>query len=148
MNERILGLDIGSVRIGVAISDPSGLIAKPLDYIENSGKKKVVSEIEKLIKEYDLKKIVVGLPLHLNGDFGESAEAAKALGDYLGRRFHIEIDYQDERMTTMQAEKLLQSGGVRREKRKEYIDSLSAVIILETYLIKNGGKNGFGNNFI
>lgn len=129
-----MGLDIGDRRIGVAISDPSGMIATPLNYIEHIGKKQVAKEVESLIKEYGVHLIVVGMPLHLNGDFGERAEASKKLGDYLQRRLNIPVHYEDERLTTVMAENILIEGNMRREKRREKIDSMSAVLILEGYL--------------
>ncbi len=138
MKKRILAFDVGDARIGVAVSDPMGLIATPLEYIKNTGKKSVASEVEKLLREYDVNLIVVGMPLHMNSDFGESAKKSKAFGDYLSARFAIPVAYQDERLTTVMANSALIECNVRRENRKKYIDSLSAALILESYM---NGKN-------
>lgn len=133
--ERILALDIGDKTIGVAISDPLGITAQGLGTILRHGNNKEDVDRLRLIKEkYDVKKIVVGLPINMNNTIGPQAEKtihfAKLIEKFLG----VEIIYQDERLSSISAEKVLIEGNVRREHRKEYIDKIAASVILQTYL--------------
>ncbi|ACD66115.1 MAG TPA: Holliday junction resolvase RuvX [Sulfurihydrogenibium sp.] len=129
---RILGLDIGLKRIGVAVSDPFGVTATPLEFILND--EKVFEKINDLIKNYKISKIVIGLPLTLKGEEGEQARYTKEFVENLKNHIpqDIEIIFVDERFTSSLAEKtLLQT---KKKNKKEKIDSLSAVFILQTYL--------------
>ncbi len=134
---RILGLDYGSKTVGVAISDPLGVTAQGVETIcrkEENKLRRTCARIEELVREYDVERIVIGLPVHMNGDIGERAERAKEFGEMLGKRTGLEIVYWDERLTTVEAEQTLIENKVRRENRKQYIDKIAAVFILQGYL--------------
>ncbi|MCP4677185.1 MAG: Holliday junction resolvase RuvX [Deltaproteobacteria bacterium] len=133
---RVLGLDVGSRRIGLAISDETGTIAQPLKFIAvKSSYDEAISEIKKLCEEYSVQAIVVGLPLSLSGgDQGASAAAAKHVGDLLAKRLGISVEYWDERFTTTEAERLLVNARVRRADRRAAVDKVAAALILQGYL--------------
>lgn len=132
--ERIMGLDVGDKTIGVAISDLLGLTAQGLTTIRRESKVKDYAALEKIMKEYDIKKVVVGFPKNMNGTVGPQGEKTIKFATKLKNKFDVEIIYQDERLSTMAAEKMLIYGDVRREKRKTVIDTVAAAIILQSYL--------------
>ena len=126
---RCLGIDYGRRRIGLALSDPTLLIATPLVIIENRGIKKTVLQIMDIIKENDIQQIVVGLPLHANGDESEMSREAKRFGEvFVALGFPVE--YVDERFTSFEAESII---GNNRQSKK-IIDKVAASIILQLYL--------------
>ena len=134
---RVMGLDVGSKTVGVAISDPLGFTAQGVEII------KINEEVEEfgfdrlgqLVKEYKVDKFVVGLPKNMNNTEGPRVEASKAYGDKIKDLFGIPVDYQDERLTTVQAERMLvEQADVSRGKRKKVIDKLAAQLILQNYL--------------
>lgn len=135
--QRVMGLDVGSHTIGVAISDLMGWTAQPYDALrinEASGDFQLDTLVS-IIQKEDIKKVVIGLPKNMNNSIGPRAEASLKFGDRLKKVLpDIEILYQDERLTTSQAEKMLISGDVSRSKRKKVIDKLAAVLILQNYL--------------
>ena len=131
---RILGLDYGSRRIGVAISDPLGLTAQPLPAIPRKGDRKDIAGIGRLAAEQGVTSVVVGLPLLLTGDEGPQAARARAFGEKLAAELSLPVTMWDERLTTAQSERHLIESGVRRERRKEVRDSLSAMILLQSVL--------------
>lgn len=134
---RIMGLDYGSKTIGVAISDPLCLTAQSVETIwrkEENKLRKTCARIEELVREYEVEHIVLGFPKHMNGDVGERAEKALAFGEMLKRRTGLEVVMWDERLTTVEAERTLIENKVRRENRKQYIDKIAAVFILQGYL--------------
>jgi len=133
LDKRTLALDVGDKRIGIAYSDPFGISLNPLPYIENNDK--VFENLSKLIKEYDIGTIVVGLPLTLKGEEGEQARKTKAFVEVLKKHIpeEIKIEFIDERFTTALAEKHLKETS-KKSKRKKKLDSLSAMYILKTYL--------------
>ncbi len=134
---RILGLDYGSKTVGVAISDPLGVTARGVETIcrkEENKLRRTLARIEELVREYDVERIVIGLPVHMNGDAGERAERSKEFGGMLARRTGLDVVYRDERLTTVEAEQTLTENKVRRENRKAYIDQIAAVFILQDYL--------------
>ena len=134
---RIMGLDYGSKTVGVAISDPLGLTAQGIETIwrkEENKLRRTCARIEELISEYGVEKIVLGLPKHMNNDIGDRAERSLEFGEMLKRRTGMEVVMWDERLTTAQAERTLMEGKVRREDRKQYIDKIAAVFILQGYL--------------
>ena len=133
---KILALDYGTKRIGVAVSDPLGITAQPVTVINRKGKKKDVPELLGIIKEREVDKIVIGLPLNMNGSKGTLYDEVKKFGAMLERVSSLPVDYQDERLTTMQAEKVLLAGDVSRQKRRNVIDKMSAVLILQNYLVR------------
>ena len=132
-----MGLDYGTKTVGVAISDPLGLTAQAIEPIERKEENKLrrtCARIETLIGEYEVGKIVLGFPKHMNNDIGERAEKSLEFKDMLHRRTGIEIVMWDERLTTVEAERTLKESGVRRENRKKHIDQIAAVIIMQGYL--------------
>ena len=124
---RIMGLDYGSKTVGVAISDALRLTAQAVETIERK-------EENKLIKKYDVEKIVLGFPKHMNNDIGERAQQSMEFGEMLKRRTGLEVILWDERLTTVEAERTLIESNVRRENRKKHIDQIAAVFILQGYL--------------
>lgn len=134
---RIMGLDYGSKTVGVAISDPLGITAQAIETIcrkDENKLRKTCARIEELIKEYQVERIVLGLPKHMNNDIGNRAEKSIEFGQMLERRTGLEVVMWDERLTTVEAERTLIENKVRREDRKKYIDKIAAVFILQGYL--------------
>ena len=134
---RILGLDYGTKTVGVAMSDPLGITAQAVETIERKQENKLrqtLARIETLVSEYGVEKIVLGLPKHMNNDMGERAEKALEFGEMLKKRTGLEVVMWDERLTTVSAERILMESGVRRENRKQYIDQIAAVFILQGFL--------------
>ena len=131
--ERILGLDIGTVRIGLALSDPLGITAQPLETIQCK-KCDPIGRIIELTEEYSIAKLVVGNPLTLDGKSSFASQNVEKFIEKLKNSLQLECVLWDERMTTAQAEKLMISNGVRRKKRRESIDQVAATIILQSYL--------------
>lgn len=132
---RVLGLDPGERRIGVAVSDPTGTIAQPLLVIERRGKSGAhLDRIAELAKEYDVRHVVVGLPLHMDGRAGEEAAAARRLGDAVAARTGLPVDYEDERWTTRLAERTLRGLGARERSVRERADAVAASLLLRTWL--------------
>lgn len=134
---RIMGLDVGSKTVGVAISDPLGFTAQGVEIIkidEEAGEFGF-ERLGELVKQYKVDKFVVGLPKNMNNTEGPRVEASKAYGDQIRELFNIPVDYQDERLTTVQAERMLvEQADVSRGKRKKVIDKLAAQLILQNYL--------------
>ena len=134
---RIMGLDYGSKTVGVAISDPLGITAQGIETITRKDEnklRKTCAIIEALIEEYQVEKIVIGLPKHMNNDIGIRAEKSMEFAEMLKRRTGLEVQMWDERLTTMEAERTLIESNIRREDRKKYIDKIAAVFILQGYL--------------
>jgi len=137
---RILGLDYGSRRIGVAVSDPLGLTAQPLPALPREGDRKDIAAIGRLAAGMDVAAVVVGLPLLLNGDEGPQAARARGFGERLSAELSLPVTLWDERLTTVQSERHLVDSGVRRERRKVIRDSLSAMFLLQSFLDLRGRK--------
>ena len=134
---RVIGLDYGSKTVGVALSDELMLTAQPLTTIHRDRPTKLrqtLAQIEQIIEQYDVDRIVVGWPKKLDNEEGERCEKTKEFGDMLENRTVLEIIYQDERLTTAQADGVLEQGGIRKDKRKQYIDKMAASLILQNYL--------------
>ena len=134
---RVMGLDVGSKTVGVAISDPLGFTAQGVEIIkiDEEGEEFGFDRLGELVKEYKVEKFVVGLPKNMNNTEGPRVEASKAYGDKIKEIFGIPVDYQDERLTTVQAERMLvEQADVSRGKRKKVIDKLAAQLILQNYL--------------
>ncbi len=131
---RILGLDYGSHRIGAAVSDPLGITAQPLPAIPRQGDSRDIEAISDLIRKYSVATVLLGLPLTLGGEEGTQARKARLFGEKIRERLGIPVETWDERLTTVQAERHLISAGMRRAKRKEVRDSLSAVFLLQSAL--------------
>ena len=134
---RILGLDYGSKTVGVAVSDPLGLSAQKVETIwrkQENKLRRTLARIEELIAEYEVEKIVLGFPKNMNNTVGERAEKALEFGEMLKKRTGLEVIMWDERLTTVEADRTLIEAGVRRENRKQYLDGIAAVFILQGYL--------------
>ena len=133
MNERILCLDIGDVRIGVAVSDLSGMIATPVEVIHRIGWGPDTKRILTLCKTYQTNRILAGLPLNMDGTEGFQAEKVRSFCAQL-QKAGLQIDFQDERLSTVSAEDALIEGGVSRSERKLVIDKVAASVILQQWL--------------
>ena len=130
---RVMGLDVGSKTVGVAISDPLGFTAQGVEIIKinEEAKEFGFDRLGELVKEYQVDEFVVGLPKNMNNTEGPRVEASKAYGDKIKEIFNLPVDYQDERLTTVQAERMLvEQADVSRDKRKKVIDKLAAQLIL------------------
>ena len=134
---RIMGLDYGTVTVGVAVSDALGITAQPVETITRKMENKLrqtLARIEALIAEYEVDFIVLGYPLHMNNTAGERAKACEEFKAHLERRTGLSVCLWDERLTTVQSERILMESGVRRENRKAVVDKMSAAIILQSYM--------------
>lgn len=133
---RTMGLDVGSKTVGVALSDALGWTAQGLETIKiNEEEKKFgFDRLGEIIKEYEVSKIVVGLPKNMNGSIGPRGEASQYFGAELEKRFGLPVVLWDERLTTMAAERVLLEADLSRKKRKKVIDKMAAVMILQGYL--------------
>ncbi|OJG36623.1 YqgF family RNAse H domain-containing protein [Enterococcus devriesei] len=138
-----MGLDVGSKTVGIAVSDPFGWTAQGVEIIridEEKGKFGF-ERLSELVKEYKVTKFVVGLPKNMNNTIGPRAEASMAYADKIKELFDLPVEFQDERLTTVQAERMLvEQADVSRSKRKKVIDKLAAVMILQNYLDRAGNK--------
>ena len=134
---RVLGLDYGSETVGVAISDPLGLPAKGVETFwrkQENYLRQTLARIEELVSEYHVEKIVLGYPKNMNNTIGERAQKSLEFKEMLERRTGLEVIMWDERLTTVEANRTLMEASVRRENRKQYLDQLAAVFILQGYL--------------
>ena len=134
---RILGLDYGTKTVGVAVCDPLEYTAQGLEIIrrkEDNKLRQTLARIEEIIKEYDVERVVLGYPKHLNNTIGDRAEKSVEFGQMIERRTGLPVIMWDERFTTVSANQILMESKVRREDRKEYVDKVAAVIILQGYL--------------
>ena len=129
-----MGIDYGRVRIGIALTDLLKTIASPYEVYKSVSRKKDIEYFVKLIKEKEVDKVVLGLPLNMDGSEGERALKTRAFGDELEKASNVPVVYQDERLSSVEAENYLLDGDLRRDKRKNLIDKVSASIILEDYL--------------
>ena len=134
LDGRIMGRDIGDKTIGVAVSDLMGLTAQGVTTIKRVGKKKDIEAIKQIIAEKQVNKIVSGLPKNMNGTVGPQGEKVQKFCELLKEETNLPIEFWDERLSTVAAERSLIEGNVRRENRKKVIDMLAAVIILQGYL--------------
>lgn len=133
---RILGIDYGDRRVGIAVSDPLGLTAQGVGTIQNKGLEKLIAELDKIINEYNPQTIVIGLPKNMDGTIGFRGDATYEFADRLKAIYSGEIVFQDERLTTVSAAGVLNATNTRGKDRKNVIDTVSACFILETYLNK------------
>ncbi|HAZ3965215.1 TPA: Holliday junction resolvase RuvX [Listeria monocytogenes] len=133
---RIMGLDVGSKTVGVAISDPLGWTAQGVETIQIDENRKQFGydRVKELVLEYEVEKVVVGLPKNMNNSIGPRAESSKIYAEVLESRIGLPVVLWDERLTTSAAERTLIEADVSRKKRKEVIDKLAAVMILQSYL--------------
>ena len=134
---RILGLDFGSKTVGVAVSDELLITAQGVEIVRRKSPAKLrqtLARIEEIIKEYNVEKIVLGYPKNMNNTEGERCEKTREFGAMLNRRTGLEVIYWDERLTTVAADRSMMETGIRRENRKEYVDEIAAIFILQGYL--------------
>lgn len=137
--KRIMGLDYGSVTVGVALSDELQLTAQGIEVIRRKDENKLrqtLARIEKLVQDYEIEKIILGYPKHMNNTVGIRAEKSEEFAEMLRRRTGLEVILWDERLTTVAAHNAMIEGGLRREKRAEIVDKIAAVFILQGYLDK------------
>lgn len=142
---RIMGLDYGAATVGVAISDALLLTAQGIETIRREQElqlRKTYRRIEELVKEYEVERIVVGLPKHLNNSIGERAKKAEEFAEALERRTGLPVVLQDERLTTVEAHRILDAGRAGLEKKKAVVDKLAAVLILQNYLDRLNYEKG------
>lgn len=134
---RIMGLDYGSKTVGVAISDELQITAQPVETIERKSENKLrrtLARIEEIIDEYGVSFVVLGYPKNMDNTEGFRVRAAEEFKERLERRTGLEVFLQDERLTTVESERVLKEAGVRRENRKAYVDKMAAAVILQSYL--------------
>ena len=139
---RILGIDYGDARVGIAITDPLGITAQGLETINRNGSDKIVlKRLEELIEQYNVTTIVIGMPINMNGTKTERAEVTEKFIHKMKCKFgKIPIETIDERLTTVEAHKTMNYLNVNKHKKRSIVDTISAVYILETYLKKIKGK--------
>jgi putative Holliday junction resolvase len=133
----VLGLDYGSKTVGVAVTDPLGMTVLPLETIvrkEENKLRRTCARIEELIRERGVTELVLGCPYHMDGTEGARVEKTRLFADMLARRTGLPITLVDERLTTVEADEILAESGIERSRRKEFIDQVAAVLILEDYL--------------
>jgi putative Holliday junction resolvase len=130
---RALAIDVGSVRLGLAITDPLGITAQPLEVLKRTTPVRDLAAIQKIVSDQEVGVLVLGLPLNMDGSEGPAAQAARAFGELLGPT-GLPIDYVDERLSTVMAESALLEADLRRRDRKQVRDKVAATIILQTWL--------------
>jgi putative Holliday junction resolvase len=128
---RVLGLDHGTRRVGLAVSDALRITAQPLEVVTRA---RAVARVKEIVGQYEITEIVVGLPTSLNGNEGPPAVAARAFGDEVAFATGIEVKYVDERFTTVTAEKAMLQAGAKRQVRRDSLDKVAAAIILQSFL--------------
>lgn len=134
---RLLGIDYGTKRVGLAISDTLGLTASPLDVVRRAD---VLTRVKELVSTYDVTGLIIGLPTGLSGHEGEAARGARRLGDELSEATGLDVEFVDERFTSRIAEEALLGSGMKRRSRRETVDKVAAAIILQAYLDRHGGN--------
>jgi putative Holliday junction resolvase len=131
---RVLGLDIGKRRIGVAVSDPLGLVARPVDTVQSVSLNKDVERIAQIARELEAELIVVGDPVHMSGEAGSMSRRAHRFGERLQQVSGLPVVYCDERLTTFEAHRLMQEAGVPLKEARRRVDAVAAALILQSYL--------------
>ena len=131
---RVLAIDLGAKRVGLALSDPTGTIASPLATVDASPAAGLVSRLAAVARSHDAQRLVVGLPRRLDGSHGPEAVMAQRIAGDLRRAAGVPVDLVDERMTTVAAERALLSGGMKRDRRKAHVDQVAATMLLQSYL--------------
>ena len=134
---RIMGLDFGSKTVGVAVSDPLGITAQGVEIIRRKDEntlRQTLARIEAIVQEYNVEKIVLGLPKMMNDSLGERVDKTMEFKEHVSRRTGLPIIMWDERLTTVAADNAMKEAGIRRENRKDYVDMIAAQLILQGYL--------------
>ena len=134
VNGRILALDLGKKRIGMAVSDPLGLTAQGLPTLQRTTLRADASAIDKICAERDVTLILFGLPLHMDGRESRQSQYTREFAQYLSERIGRQVQFWDERMTSIEVERVLKESGISIEKRAKAVDKLAAQILLESYL--------------
>ena len=134
LHPRVLGLDVGSRTIGLAVSDPLGITAQGLDTIRRKNKRTDFAQLEKVIREYEVSEIVVGYPLRLSGAEGAQSEKMKHFAEELRLKFRLPVHLWDERLTSSQANRILREAELSIQKRGQAVDRLAAVLILQSWM--------------
>ncbi|MCI0181924.1 MAG: Holliday junction resolvase RuvX [Acidibacillus sp.] len=135
---RALGIDYGDARIGIALSDPLFFTAQAFEVIDRKKVADPILRVASIVSEQEVSVIVIGLPVNMNGSMGTRVEQTRAFASELAKAVDVPIEWIDERLTTVSAEKLLIQSDVRRDKRKKVIDKIAAALILQTYLESKG----------
>jgi putative Holliday junction resolvase len=136
--KRVLGLDVGARRIGVAVSDPLGITAQGLETLHRKNKKYDFAFLNRIIREYGIKEIVVGLPLRMSGSEGAQAEKVQAFAEDLRKHFRLPVHLWDERLTSAEANRLLRETELSIEKRGQAVDRMAAILILQSWMQSRG----------
>lgn len=131
---RILALDVGEKRIGLAVSDPLGITAQGISVLTRQNRETDLARLREVAQEYQVQEILVGLPRHMDGRPGKQADAVLELARTLGESLGIPVTPWDERLTTMQAERVLIQADLSRQRRRRVVDQVAAVLILQSYL--------------
>ena len=131
---RILGLDVGSRRIGIAVSDPLGITAQGLETLQRRNKRHDQAALERIIREYEVREIVVGLPLRMSGEEGIQSDKMQDFAEELRKRFRLPVHMWDERLTSAEANRLLRTTELSIEKRAMAVDRMAAVLILQNWM--------------
>jgi len=131
---RVLALDLGKRRIGLAISDELGITAQGLPTLQRKNIRADLAGLSRIVKEKGVDRILIGNPLHMSGDAGRQSESARQFGEQVARHTGLDVELWDERLTTVEASRVLRSSGIGIEKRAKAVDQLSAVILLQSYL--------------
>jgi putative Holliday junction resolvase len=131
---RVLGLDVGQKRIGVALSDPEGILASPLTIIDAADTEHAINNILDLCDQYQVDRIVVGMPKSMDGTLGKQAEVVQQFIDRIADVVKIKIDTWDERLSSIEADRAMISAGTKKDKKKKLRDAIAAAIILQGYL--------------
>ncbi len=134
IKHRVLGLDVGSRRIGIAVSDPLGITAQGLDTLERTKKSRDFEHLRGLIRKYDIKEVVVGLPLRMSGVEGTQSEKMRAFAEELRKKLKIPVHLWDERLTSAEANRFLRETELSIEKRGKAVDRMAAVLILQGWM--------------
>jgi putative Holliday junction resolvase len=142
---RILAIDLGEKRIGLAISDALGITAQGLPTIQVKNEHEICPKIMEIIKEKNVDRIVFGLPKNMNGTLGPQAKKVEKYAQKLRQLSNLPVDFEDERLSTVRAEQVLLEADTSRAKRKKVIDKLAAVIILQSYLARKGIEKNENN---
>jgi putative Holliday junction resolvase len=137
---RTFGLDVGTRTVGVAVSDALGMTAQPLTTLRRTGLRADLAQLRRLAEAHEVSQAVVGLPLNMDGSEGPSAVAARAFGEALARALDIPVEYQDERLSTVAAQRALLEADVSRARRREVVDQVAAALILQTWLDTRQGN--------
>lgn len=136
---KTLAIDYGAKRIGIATSDPLGALATPQEALVGLKDKQAAAAIRQLVTDTQCEKVLLGLPRNMDGSYGESAEKVRAFGELLTAKLAVPVELVDERLTTVQASRMLHEQGVNAKKQRSRIDSASAAVLLQAYLDANQG---------